>query len=253
MMIKRTEQGAVYYQYPHLAGFPELFHAHFTRLGGASGAPFDGLNVSFDVGDAADHVDENRARLKNVAQSKVLVELKQVHGTAVYIPEDIPRKDNETIIADAIVTGKPGVMPMIKTADCQPVFLYDPVQKVVGNIHSGWRGSVAHIIGETIRVMTDRFNCSPGNLLAGVGPSLGPCCAEFVNYEDEIPERYWPYKDDTHHIDFWAISRNQLMDQGVKPENIVASRLCTACNQDLFFSYRRDKLTGRLANLIGLL
>lgn len=253
-MIEREEMGFSFYQYPHLARFPQVFHGHFTRMGGMSHGAFQGSNVSFDVGDREVHVEENRRLVKDIAGTQILVDLTQVHGIGVYIPEDHPGKETGFLSADAIVTARPGLMTMIKTADCQPVFLYDPVRKVVGNIHSGWRGSVANIIGETVRVMKERFNCDPGDLLAGVGPSLGPCCAEFVNYADEIPERYWPYKDDRHHMDFWAVSRDQLVEQGVNPENIVLSRLCTACsNQDLFFSYRRDKLTGRLANVIGLL
>ncbi|MBU1170778.1 MAG: peptidoglycan editing factor PgeF [Proteobacteria bacterium] len=251
-MIETRTKGLVYYQYPHLKGQTGLFHGHFTRMGGVSEGLFSALNVSGDMGDRGSHVRENRRRLTDLFTAGRLVSLKQVHGLDVAlwsrdaVPQDGP------VEADAVLTDEKGVLLMIQTADCQAVMLHDPIRRVIGNIHSGWRGSIGNIIGKTIRAMVDRFGSSPGDILAGVGPSLGPCCAEFVNYREELPERYWMYKDNKDHVDFWALSRDQLMAEGLAQGNIVLSRLCTRCNKDLFFSYRRDKLTGRLANVIGL-
>jgi hypothetical protein len=101
--------------------------------------------------------------------------------------------------------------------------------------------------------MVSNYNSSPSDIVAGIGPSLGQCCAEFTNYTLELPEPFWKYKNNNNHFDFWRLSFDQLCGAGVLKENIQISQLCTKCNQDLFFSYRRDKVTGRLANIISLI
>ncbi|MBW2489739.1 MAG: laccase domain-containing protein, partial [Deltaproteobacteria bacterium] len=154
--------------------------------------------------------------------------------------------------ADAIVTDIPGKFLVIQVADCQSVLIYDPVQEVVANVHSGWRGSINNIIGCTLKVMEKSFGCRSRDVVAGIGPSLGPCCAEFVNYKKEIPEMFWKYKNDTNHFDFWSISRDQLCEAGVLFENVDLSRMCTKCDSNRFFSFRREGITGRFATLIGL-
>jgi copper oxidase (laccase) domain-containing protein len=89
-------------------------------------------------------------------------------------------------------------------------------------------------------------------MIAAIGPSLGPCCAEFINYKDEIPRQFWPFRVDAHHFDFWRISRHQLTTAGLAQSNIHSSGICTRCNPHLFFSYRAARQTGRFAALIGL-
>jgi copper oxidase (laccase) domain-containing protein len=130
--------------------------------------------------------------------------------------------------------------------------LYDPDRRVVANIHSGWRGSIQNVIGATVAEMVRSFACAASRMQAGIGPSLGPCCAEFVNYTREIPAEYWPYRVNTTHFDFWAVSRDQLLRAGLPAENIVVSGLCTKCRTDQFFSYRKEKVTGRFAAVIAL-
>ncbi|MDY0223311.1 MAG: polyphenol oxidase family protein, partial [Desulfobacterium sp.] len=141
---------------------------------------------------------------------------------------------------------------VIQVADCQPVLLLDPVKKVVANIHSGWRGSIQNIIGRSVDAMVDNFGSDPQTILAGIGPSLGPCCSEFVNYTREIPEHLWIYKDEKEHFNFWRISADQLTERGLKPENITLAGICTRCAADTFFSYRDNNTTGRFAAVIKL-
>jgi hypothetical protein len=141
---------------------------------------------------------------------------------------------------------------MVKVADCQSVFLYDPFLKVVANVHSGWRGSIKNVIGRAVKAMETEMQCLARHIVAGVGPSLGPCCAEFVNYETEIPKEFWKYKDQSDRFDFWSLSRDQLVAAGVLNENIYLSKMCTKCNPTLFFSYRGEGQTGRFAAVIGL-
>jgi hypothetical protein len=126
------------------------------------------------------------------------------------------------------------------------------VRSVIANIHSGWRGSIANIIGRTVTVMQARFASRPADIRAGIGPSLGPCCAEFINFRKEIPRSLWAYQVVENYFDFWALSRDQLMQAGLQPAHIEIGGICTRCRSDLFFSYRAANLTGRMAAVIGM-
>jgi YfiH family protein len=141
---------------------------------------------------------------------------------------------------------------VIQVADCQSVLMYEPTRQVVANVHCGWRGSIHNIIGRSVDVMIQNFGCRPGDIRVGIGPSLGPCCAEFINYKAEIPKELWGYRDSNNRFDFWAISTEQLMKTGVLEKNIESSQLCTHCHTEEFFSYRAEKTTGRFAAVIGL-
>ena len=100
--------------------------------------------------------------------------------------------------------------------------------------------------------MQANFGCDPQHLVAAVSPSLGPCCSEFKNYQIEIPEKYWQYKDKYDHFNLWAMSTDQLLAAGLQPKNIELSNICTKCNDHLFFSYRKAHQTGRFVSVIGL-
>lgn len=152
---------------------------------------------------------------------------------------------------DALVTTLRGVGLLIKVADCQSIFLVDPARKAIANVHSGWRGSVCGIAGKTVRFMRDRFGSRPRDILATVGPSLGPCCGEFRNYRDELPESFHSFQVRPEYFDFWAITRRQLLDAGLRDEHVEAAGICTVCGTGEFFSYRGERDTGRLAAVIG--
>ena len=119
---------------------------------------------------------------------------------------------------DALITAVPGLALAVQVADCQAILIYDPVRRVVANVHSGWRGSINEIASKTVVAMGQKFGCRSVDMVAAIGPSLGLCCAEFVNYRTEIPESLWKYKDNTNHFDFWKISRDQLVIGGLKPQ-----------------------------------
>jgi hypothetical protein len=247
-------QGLTYLQFEHLAACAGVSHAIFTRRGGVSRGPYASLNISFAVGDDPACVAVNRRTVAGVFPGAALLGIRQVHGTdAVEVPAAAFRSTQaEGIVSgDALMTRADDAALMIKTADCQSVMLFDPVQNVVANIHSGWRGSVGNIIGSTVRAMATRFDTRPADLVAGIGPSLGPCCAEFVNFRQEIPRHLWDYKDGGDHFNFWALSRDQLVDAGVVADRIETSGLCTRCRPDLFFSYRGEGVTGRFAAVIA--
>ena len=257
-LILTTNHGTSSYLFENLAACAGIRHGIFTRNGGCSPPPFNSLNVSHGIGDDESRVEANRQIVGRCFRGADLVYSRQVHGRQVINLVDYSDHQRgsmhlaEPIVGDAMVTDQPQKALVIQVADCQSVLLYEPARRVVANVHCGWRGSIQNIIGCTVETMAQQFNCNPGRIIAGIGPSLGPCCAEFINYKAEIPQAFWNYKDSNHHFNFWSISCDQLTKAGVAPENIETSRICTRCRTDEFFSYRNAKITGRFAAAIGL-
>ncbi len=226
-----------------------------NRHGGISKKPYDSLNLGLYVGDRNENVAVNRRKVKQLLGLAHLVSSRQVHGTGIQVVDDVCA-DVEIDNCDALVTTQPGVGLLIQQADCQAILLHDPVNHVVAAIHCGWRGSVANIINRTIRKMQLHFGVEPPNLRAVISPSLGPCCAEFVNFRRELPSGLHRYQWQRNYFDFWKISRYQLQQTGVPERQIDITGICTCCRLD-FFSYRRavkegNGITGRNGSVIGL-
>lgn len=249
--------------WPQLQAVPGLVHGVFTRHGGVSRPPYATLNAAFGNGDSPEAVSENLRRIASWLDLNLVVATPQVHGTQVLVVDEAflharPQKTANGFFlmvgpqADAMVTACVGVGLLIRIADCQAVFLMDPVRRVVANVHCGWRGSVGNILAETVRVMRTGFGTRPEDLLAAISPSLGPCCAEFRHFTREIPPHLWGFQVRPTYFDFWSISRHQLTACGVRPENIHAAQVCTVCHRDTYFSYRGEKTKGRMAAVIGL-
>ncbi|MDL1963373.1 MAG: peptidoglycan editing factor PgeF [Deltaproteobacteria bacterium] len=252
-MLLNDKNGILFFQFPNLAGFSEIQHGIFTRKCGYSKEPYNGLNVSFEVEDNPELVKQNRDILCNCIKGKEFVYAKQKHDTQIIIlTKNNKVRSNASFVGDAMITDILGKYLVIQVADCQSLLLYDPARHVVANVHSGWRGSIKNITGKTIKEMEKKFGCRSENIIAGIGPSLGPCCAEFVNYKKEIPFSLWKYRDNDNLFDFWALSLDQLLDAGLLIKNIHSSNICTKCNTDLFFSFRGEGTTGRFATVIGL-
>ncbi len=230
---------------------PGLTHGIFTRHGGVSNEPFSSLNASLHVGDDPDRVLANRALIKQALRSNKLISCRQAHGDSILHVKASPTSDLEEDGYDAIITAMPGILLMIQQADCQAVLLFDPAGPAIGAAHVGWRGSVGDILPKTVAAMQKAFGSCAQNLLAVVSPSLGPCCAEFLHYREELPQPFHAYQVRPNYFDFWAISRDQLLASGIMARNISMASLCTRCSAD-FFSYRRKHTTGRFASVIGL-
>ncbi|MBF0467397.1 MAG: laccase domain-containing protein [Desulfamplus sp.] len=287
-LCKSSNDNPDYYCFDNLCAFPGLVHGVFTRDGGSSDLDFRSLNVGLSVGDDKENVCLNRekiARSMGIAEHHAIY-LNQVHGKEFLVLKDqilpelaggdisvghmlkeeplekegmvkkngvLPKVPLCARDADGIVTNIKGILAVMQVADCQAVILYDPVRQVVANIHSGWRGSLLDIVGRGVDIMTEDFGSDPVHIHAGIGPSLGPCCAEFKNYRDEIPEQFWKYKTGQYHFDFWQTSCDQLAEKGICPENIEVSRICTPCTSHIFYSYRKENITGRFAVAAGLI
>jgi YfiH family protein len=256
-MIRSRRNGLSFFQFDKMTLYPQLRHGVFTRQNGCSHPPFNSLNTSFGVGDDPERVKRNRLAIQSSLNARRLIFARQVHGIGVLV---ISNENDKRVLegancpptVDAMVTNLKQRFLTVQVADCQPLLLYDTNRQVIANVHAGWRGSIRNIVGRTVQAMRDTFRTDPGDIVAGIGPSLGRCCAEFRNFRREIPRQFWPYKNDDHHFDFWAISRNQLVAAGIRAENIHLSGICTRCNPELFFSYRGEGVTGRFAAVIGL-
>ncbi len=231
-------------------------HLFSDRYGGVSDGCYSSLNVAYGVGDSAEHVRDNREIIREQAGVTELVGAHQVHGNRVEIIADEVRPDRSTDGVDALITNCQGIGLMVQLADCQGILVHDPERSVVAAIHCGWRGSVAGIIDTTVRRMSAVFGSTPDDMHAFVSPSLGPCCAEFIHYQKELPREFHPFQVRPNYFDFWEISRQQLTGAGLSAKNIDISGICTSCSSD-YFSYRRacrngDGRTGRHCAVISL-
>lgn len=221
-----------------------MIHQFFNRNGGVSTGVFTSLNVGLGVGDEPAHVEENRRRVKERMGGGRLVSARQVHGDGIYRVHGDLQEDMTVDGFDALVTSEPDTILLVQQADCQAVLLHDPQQQVIAAIHCGWRGSVSGIIGKTVDLMQDVYCSEPAGIKAFIGPSLGPCCAEFIHFENELPEAFHRYQVRSAYFDFWQISTQQLIRAGLKQECVEVSQVCTSCSKD-YFSYRRACRTGK--------
>ncbi len=251
-----TENGLPLYRFHRLSEFTELEHLIFTRLGGVSSPPFSSLNVSYDTGDEASKVRENLRRVRTASKCSSLIYARQSHSSKIVVLQQHPRIDPAVHYPlhgkDGFITRLSGLLMMIKVADCQAIFLYDPCKRVPAIIHAGWRGSVQNILGNAVHLMRAHFRCESSDIIAGIGPSLGPCCAEFRHWQRNLPPSFSRFRVNENHFDFWAISQHQLLEAGLLRENIEVAGLCTKCFPEIFYSYRGEGETGRFAMAIGI-
>jgi YfiH family protein len=259
----------------HLTALEALggVQAVFTgRRGGVSDRWGDGLNWSYSVGDAPEHVRENRRRSLALmgldAGAAVMAGL--VHGdrvVALPAAEPLPEATAEGEVrlvpdADGLITDRRGLALVVTAADCVPIFLYDPVRRVVGAVHAGWRGTVAGIAAKAVRAMAGRFGCGPADVHAAIGPSIGPCCYEVDEQVAEPVRRYYGQRagallrpgarEGRYLLDLWAANRLDLESAGVC--RVHCAEVCTACQRQRLFSHRAEQGgAGRGAALIALI
>ena len=243
-MIRKQHGSIVWYEFELLQPFPFLRHGCFTRL--------SSLNVAFSSGESPSTTKENR-RLITAALFEdspgSLLGVHLVHGADVAI---ISSSVAPSGTFDAMATSLPQIALLTQHADCQACLLFDPRHRVIANVHAGWRGSVQNIYATTIERLHKEWGTRKQELIACISPSLGPCHAEFKNWEEELPACFTPFQQNGHFFDFWEISRHQLLTCGLAPSHIEIAGLCTYCHPDLFFSYRRDKTAQRNATCIAL-
>jgi polyphenol oxidase len=258
MKPRNVLEHPIRHSFQNLSKVPGLVHGVFTRHGGVSQQPYATLNVAWNNGDAPEAVRENLLRVQGAMDLDQMVASYQTHGDTIHVvdKECLARAAVRHPIflapaGDALVTTLRGVGLLIKIADCQAIFLVDPVREVIANVHCGWRGSVKGVPMKVIALLRDRFGSRPDNILAGISPSLGPCCAEFRNSTEELPASFRLFQTKSSYFDFWAITRWQLIKSGLRPEHIEVANVCTVCESSDFFSYRGEKTTGRNAAVLA--
>lgn len=202
--------------------------------------------------------DDGRARLRSVTGTDRLARGRQVHGNRVALI-DASYEGAPVADTDALITSQLELPLMILVADCVAVSLYDPAHRAIGVAHAGWRGTLADVAGETVRAMRNAFGSDPAQLIAGVSPSIGPCCYEVgpevaKQFRREQPDVAADVIDDRgrEKLDLWGANSLMLARAGVAKENIEVCGRCTSCDNDTFYSYRAEANAGRIANVVML-
>src|ERR1700674_2901854 len=280
--IERKVRGVQILQVPALSKIPWLVHGFSTRPGGVS--PLNGervLNLGFTEWDSRENILENRRRFQSAlgVTDLKLISLKQIHSDVVHLVDAAPA---EPCRGDASATHRPGLLLGVQTADCVPILLVDPKTRAVAAVHAGWRGTLQRIAVKAIGQMQMHFGTKPADLLAAIGPAIGGCCYEvgteiaiqFQSQFADAPEWFDEFRtgDEPNPVqwlnmmppghqpppknvllDLRKSNRAQLLDAGLRAQNIFVSALCTACRRDLLFSYRKEGAkSGRLLSVIGI-
>jgi len=258
-----------FYVFPHLEATNLVVHGFTTRVGGVSTGSYDSLNTAFHVGDDDGNVLINRdlaCRALGI-NFRHLVAGRQVHGDEIRVVEECDKgrgalsEEDSLPYADALVTGQSGLPLSSYYADCVPIFLLDPVLRVAALAHAGWKGTVLRIGQKVVARMAAVYGTDPADCLAGVGPSIGPCCYEvdepvicrFRESHLDCQEFAAAVSPGKWKLNLWEANRFILLEAGLKPANIITAGICTACNNELFFSYRAQAgKAGRMASLIML-
>lgn len=272
---KRTSFGVLLLEWVGAELEQQVIAVFSTRIGGVSTGSFAELNLSASVGDTPAAVAENRARYFRAAgvDGGEVVCARQVHGNRVLPVDQMSGYEHLDFTAtgqpvrrigtgDGLITSHPGRFLLTFHADCAPIYLVEPVARVVGLVHAGWRGTVAGAAAAGVEEVC-RLGGRRDRILAAIGPAIGPCCYEIdepvidkitAAFGREATDLLQPGRPGHSFFDLWEANRRHLLASGVKEEHITIARLCTACNPDLFYSYRRDQgaSSGRMAALIGI-
>ncbi|SFV64777.1 COG1496: Uncharacterized conserved protein [hydrothermal vent metagenome] len=249
-----------FYRFSHFKKKNSLFHAVTKK---SIDKPY-AFSLALHTGEKKELIINNRKTLEQTLKSNTplhFIVANQTHSNNVtIINQPFIRgwecHSNAIENCDALITNLPHVILTILTADCVPILLYDPTQKVVAAIHAGWRGSKAEIVKKTVEKMTKTFHSKPENIQAGIAPSIGKCCyevgKEVAKHFFHMPNAY-RQQEEKYMLDLPYINKQQLLEAGLKEEYIELSNICTACEVEHFFSYRKEQgCSGRFMSMIGL-
>ena len=217
-------------------------------------------NMSLAYGDTVNSLQHRQDFLQELrVDYQDLVCAKQAHSSRIKYVQEEDRGKGALSYADAIdgtdglITDKKNLPLAIFTADCLSVFLYAPKVPAIALIHAGWRSSKDEITSKTIKQMQDRFNILPGDLYADFGPAIRNCCYEVGQDFRDIFSYGLIKREGRYYLDLSAVNRKQLLDSGVKKENIFDPKICTSCQSDNFFSYRKEGHScGRIMSVMML-
>lgn len=254
-MISKNISSIKLLQFSNLSEFENTIHFSTTRIGGKSKGKLNSLNLGYTVNDNPRNVTSNLESLANVFDfsRNQMISPKQTHSKNTGVVKSTNDIFPDT---DALITNIPNICIFVRTADCVPILLFDPVKKAAAAIHSGWKSTLQEISKHTIQLMNKEYGTNPVDLIAGIGPSIGPEVYEvgpevidqfknhfsFDNYIQSIKHT------DKGLLDLWKVNKQILIQAGIQEKNIEVAEICTYSNPELFYSARRDGVkTGRLA------
>lgn len=265
------EAGEVtYLTYPAFEKLEGIIHGFSTRLGGVSRGIYSSMNLSFTRGDEEESVKENYRRIAQAIGFRTddIVTSDQTHTANVRKVTEADRGKGITVPrdyqdVDGMVTNVPGLVLTTFYADCVPLYFADPVKRVIGLSHSGWRGTVAKIGKVTVEKMKEEYGCHPEDILAAIGPSICQDCYEVSEdvieefktaFAGEYQERlYYKKKNGKYQLNLWETNRLIFLEAGIPEANISMPGICTCCNPEFLFSHRASHgKRGNLAAFLGL-
>jgi polyphenol oxidase len=263
--LRKAENGVQYLYIPELDETGRIRTFFTSRLGGVSKGPFCSLNFGKFTDDAPENIEENRKRVFEALniEHPIMVFPRQVHGDAIACigVQDVTGRNNITIEeTDAVITRLKHVILTTVHADCIPVYLADLKNGVIGLAHAGWRGTRENIAVKTADRMVELLGAEKSSMIAVIGPGVAACCFEvgqevYDAFKEVFPyvDRYASQKENGKFLlDLKSINERQLRTAGI--ENVKVSGFCTCCDEELFFSHRRDHgMTGRMAAGISLI
>ena len=236
-------------------------HGFVGRKGGVSQAPWESLNQGGGLGDSRENVIENRKRTFESIGRRVesLYDVWQVHSADVVVTDSPRPLDADHVKADAIITTNPEVTLFMRFADCVPILMYDPKKKIIATVHAGWQGTVKKIVEKAVSYLVEKFAVDASSIVAGIGPSIGPCHYQVGgevadNVKREFPDDFQSLiheKQNAFYLDLWKTNELQLRKKGVR--SVEMAEICTACDTDTWFSHRAEHgQTGRFAAALFL-
>lgn len=244
-----------YLEFSILADTDLVRHGFSTRLGGVSKGCFSSMDLSFVRGDEEEAVRENFRRIgaSMGVSCEDMVFSQQTHTTNVRVVTEQDRgmgmtRPLEYSDVDGLVTNVPGLCLVTFYADCVPLYILDPVQKVIGLSHSGWRGTVGKIGKKTVEMMTKEYGSDPKDILVAVGPSICQDCYEvsedvIQQFRQNFDPIYWDrifYQKDNgkYQLNLWAANACVFQESGILKEHMAVTNVCTHCNSDVLYSHR---------------
>ena len=222
------------------------------------------FSMALHTGEEKESIIHNRKKVLSMLKWKAPVHFvlaNQTHSNHIeIINKKISRgwesQEDAIVDCDALITDKKDVVLGILTADCVPVLLLDRQKGVIAAVHAGWKGTQKQIVAKCVAKMVEVFDCNAEDIIAGIGPSIGRCCyevgKEVAIHFDDIPKAY-DSVGEKFMLDLPFINKTQLLGAGLKESNIEMSQVCTSCEVERFFSYRKEQgCSGRFISMIGL-
>lgn len=240
--------------FPIFEQFPNLVCIFSTRYGGVSTGGYASQNMGLNTGETRQIVLDNRRRFFSEAsiQEKQIAYCDQIHSANICIAANAGIYRD----SDGLITNAKNLFLAVQTADCFPVFLYSPQDQIVSIIHAGWRGAKAGIIFIACDTLLNRLDIPPENLFAAIGPGIRKECFEVGtdvsgNFPDQFVQAH--NNPEKRYLDLAGFIRNTLIQKGIPVGQVEDQEICTVCDRDRFYSYRRDKQkSGRMMGIIGI-